>query len=259
MKKQPPQLALGFVEQKPRCGLCGRVIEKRCKWCFKGGLGDPPCPEQLAFHAWQKGLIRTLTRALSHLPSPVVLRAIRYVFFDKGELPEEARSIAAPYLARPCSPGRYNRLRALALIANQIRERYAASSVVDLSNPYQARFVDVLVTLFAHLIEAVRARGIAPEQAHAEELLIKAHVALEASHLVDPNALTDWNAVHLLALAVTNDVEAAILSRKRVATFEPAPRIRVALPDDVRVEEEALAEQEAAHATVMLSSRAARP
>jgi hypothetical protein len=231
-----------------RCSLCGRRIERRCKWCFKGELGDPPMPEMKAYKTWQNGLRRTLQRALEQAGiSPIAIeRTMAAVFLDRGEVPGETATYAAPYLARHCAPLRYDIGREWAILGYEIGQRLPQAKT-----PYEARFYDVLATLVAKVIEAARKRGITREQRSSGELVDLAWDALKKTNgIVDPDGMTPWHRVDRLALGLVCDLDAAHKTKLR---FAPEVRVRVALDtNDIAAEVEAAAEEERANETRLL-------
>lgn len=245
--KPPKQLALGFTDPKPRCPICGRRIEHRCKWCFKGGLGDPPMPEMKAWVTWTRGLERTLRKTLTNAGiAPVDIEQTCVALFQgRGAVPDAARPFAEPYLARAPSERSYNDDRAWALLGNNIREKLD----YDHRDPYSTRFVDVLVSLSVMTIRLARRRGIPHVELDASDLVNAAHRALKEASFVDPDTLTPWHRVQRLAhIVVSNLLVARAAPKNRIA---PAlridtPRLRIKPQDDpATAEQEAVAEEEA--------------
>jgi hypothetical protein len=205
-------------------------------------------PEMKAYKTWQNGLRRTLQRALEQAGiSPIAIeRTMAAVFLDRGEVPGETATYAAPYLARHCAPLRYDIGREWAILGYEIGQRLPQAKT-----PYEARFYDVLATLVAKVIEAARKRGITREQRSSGELVDLAWDALKKTNgIVDPDGMTPWHRVDRLALGLVCDLDAAHKTKLR---FAPEVRVRVALDtNDIAAEVEAAAEEERANETRLL-------
>lgn len=142
------------------CSLCGRKTPK-CKWCWKGGLGDPPMPEMASWKTWRRGLERVLRRELKRadVSSDDEQCTIEAVLFDHGTVPPSAELIALPYLERMCSEGRYNAGRSRALLVRRIH--------LELRQIY----IDKPTETFIERIERLRqlSRAALIEQARIDE------------------------------------------------------------------------------------------
>jgi hypothetical protein len=122
--RKPAQLGFEIDLGKGRCQLCGRTIEKRCKWCAKGGTGDPPCPEMKAYATWTKGLRKQTKRLLERasLPIETIEKTLRALFDGIGSIPAEALVCVQDLLpnVRCVSPDAYAEGRGWALLNHRI-------------------------------------------------------------------------------------------------------------------------------------------
>lgn len=193
------QLGLGLELGKGRCQLCGRAIERRCKWCSKGGTGDPPCPEMKAYATWTNGLRKQVRKRLEHasLPSHTIEQSIAALFDGVGHVPDDAIVHVQDLLhgARFVSEKSYNQARQWAIMHHHIyvalydehcrpvdpyyqplEEKMAkykgktGDEIVEMQNEAQARLtaaverIRVIAALSVLLVEKGRAAGISKEQ-----------------------------------------------------------------------------------------------
>jgi hypothetical protein len=202
-------------------------------------------PEMKAYKTWQNGLRRTLQRTLEQAGvSPIAIeQTMAAVFLDRGEVPEETATYAAPYLARHCAPLRYDVGREWAILGYQIGQQLPRGTT-----PHEARFYDVLATLSVKVIEAARKRGITREQRSSGELVELAWAVLEkTTGIIDPDGVTPWHRVDRLALGLVCELDAAHKAKLRVAPalrVQDATRLRIAITNDIAAEHEAVAEEE---------------
>lgn len=128
MKRSPqqtlPGMAAAFAPPVRRCDLCDQKLVERkvCKWCWKGGVGDPPAPRGPAWRQWIRGLIKTCSarlRAAGHGEELIGL-TIGAIFSDRGLVPLEVKDLVREYEARPVSARRYWREIDTAVLRHQI-------------------------------------------------------------------------------------------------------------------------------------------
>lgn len=278
-------LALNIEPQAidPHCSLCGRKVrtggkKPKCKWCFKGGEGDPPMPEMGAFKIWRKGLMRVLRDKLTRAGHSftVIEQTMDAVFFDRGTLPVSAQSEAQPYLDRLCTERRYNRAREQAVLAHHIflvmHKRYvehmvkpflcAIEEMRTLSRSELVEYmkrdkeqsdkrtrlswhIDDLSRIVAKVILRLRGFGITTNQRVTDDIILAVveHGGLDESRRLKPSAFSK------IAADVVADELSKRNRRLRVATDESHPqRIRVATDEpsniDLLADEEARASAE---------------
>jgi hypothetical protein len=128
MKRSPqqelPGMAAALAPPERRCDLCDQKLDERkvCKWCWKGGVGDPPAPRGPAWRQWIRGLIKTCSmrlRAAGH-GEELIGRTIEAIFSDRGRVPLEVKDLVREYEARPVSGRRYWRAIDTAVLRHQI-------------------------------------------------------------------------------------------------------------------------------------------
>lgn len=268
-----PQLELVLDLGTARCSLCGRKVERRCKWCFKGGGGDPPMPEMRAWKTWQTGLKRTLRAALERtgFAATLVRQTIEAVFYDHGNVPVETAPLAQPYLERSCSVGRYERAREQCVLQHHIFlalfETYgpkarksiverakglARDELVDLlhvdreedeENAARSRHLQDVASVATEAIVRLRRAGVTPEQRGRSEVVGMAVQAVGLTPL-------RWKPgmVERIACAIVDDELAKRRARARIAGgSEPAVKLRIAdeVAASIAAEIETLADDEA--------------
>lgn len=259
--------------ERTRCDLCGRRVETRCKWCHKGGLGDPPTPEMASWRVWRKGLERVLRQALKRVgvDAEDEQRTVDAVFWDRGEVPETTRSIAFPYMKRLCSEGRYNAGRSTALLARRVyvalrsvyiaadeesfierierlrqltREELLAQAKRDEAEKHQIQalswHLEDVATIAVMVARRLRRDGVTPEQRSLCEIVQMTIdcIGVDASRRISP---TQWDRI-AAGIATTE-----IGKRRARIRVEAPPRVRIAIDMDLdlEAEREALASEEA--------------
>lgn len=194
------QLQLIDAPIDSHCSLCDRKMSAkhtklpRCKWCFKGGLGDPPMPEMAAWKTWRRGLERVLRRELKRAGFDIIneQRTVEAVLFDRGTVAPQAEAIVRPYLERICSEGRYNEARAQALLARRIYIELRKVFVDEPEEPFIARIERLRRLSRADLIEHSR-----HEEAKNKRLLALSW------HIEDLSAVAATTVVRLRRAGVT--------------------------------------------------------
>lgn len=167
----------------PLCGKKQRAESKRptCKWCFKGGTGDPPCPEMKAWGLWQRGMRETLRAKLmaSGFDAFEASNVIVAVFLDKGSVPPKALLFAQPYLDRATSVGRYDDALKQAMLGRTIAVQLHRLDPSAAHDAGKTLYIDVLSMFTADVITKLRRAGVTAEKRHALEIFTMARDALE--------------------------------------------------------------------------------
>jgi hypothetical protein len=130
-----PQAPEGFLfdlttkgKEGPRCRLCGMKFKAgRCWICDKGEI---PRPGSKRYHAWTRGLMRTVRDrldavGLGHLLSDT----LRAMLLEDTPVPAAAAPLLGDILALPMSPKRYQRLEERALLQDQAYRALRARGV----------------------------------------------------------------------------------------------------------------------------------
>ncbi len=246
------QLAL-FDLGKRRCPLCSRPMKRPyCKTCTKGGIGEAPPIESKAYWAWHRALVKTATKLLEDagLPWRTVQAGLNATFYDRGTVPHEARLLLAPYLARACSPRRYQDA-----VDQAVTHHFLLCHLVKLG--YESREADEMALDAAAKIHAQRRAFRADPnlpKVHEAELLALAVFEHEARSIFAGSELSK----DVLEARVREHVDVAMADhrgrydRPKTRVAGPLPRLRVAGNDaaeELAAEEEALAEFEQTLAT----------
>lgn len=242
----PVQLAL-FDLGKRRCHFCARPMKRPyCKTCTKGGIGEAPPIESKAYWTWHRALVKTATKLLEDagLPWKTVQAGINATFFDQGDVPPETRLFLAPYLARACSPRRYQDA-----IDQGVTHHFLLCHLAKLG--YGSREADEMALDAARRIydqrRALRADPNLPK-VHEAELLAETVFTHEARSLFAGSELPK----DAIETRVREHVAEAMkdhrgrYDRPKVRVAVPVPKLRVAVNETHAVDELLAAEEEAA-------------
>lgn len=158
-------------------------------------------PEMAAWKTWRRGLERVLRRELQRAGVGVddEQRAIEAVFFDRGTVPACAEPAAFQYVVRPCSEGRYNALRAQALLARRIHLELRKTHIAKPQGSFLERIEQARLLSRAQLIERAR----------QDELREQQQVAL-SWHLEDLAVVAAMAVVHLRRAGITAEQRSAM-------------------------------------------------
>lgn len=174
-------------EGHSKCILCGRTQTGRtgCKWCWKGGTGDPPAPEMPAWKTWQRGMISTLRARLlvagfDYVDASNVCCA---VFYDHGSVVPRAMPYAAPYLDRVTSVGRYEDMRHQAMLGRTIRVKLHEADPSAAHDEAKILRIDVISLLVADVITRLRRSGVSAGKRDAIEIFGLCVRALETERI----------------------------------------------------------------------------